>query len=124
MFHMYDKNLYKRDVTCSWPPPPCHKLSHPLERDVLYGRPHIGLCYIRFETVKTGKTRENTSDDLKNGIRSALTTVPLNVALSGFVLVYCTVERMLIAQLLQEQRTCHETRFWPSSGRRQIAVHV
>jgi len=21
MFHMYDKNLYKRDVTCSWPPP-------------------------------------------------------------------------------------------------------
>ena len=21
MFHMYDKNVYKRDVTCSWPPP-------------------------------------------------------------------------------------------------------
>ena len=41
---MYDKNLYKRDVTCSWPPPPvrnCHTFSDllPLERDVLYGRP-------------------------------------------------------------------------------------
>src|SRR6218665_3545817 len=24
MFRMYDKNLYKRDVTCSLPPPPCH----------------------------------------------------------------------------------------------------
>ena len=22
MFHIYDKNLYKRDVTCSWPPSP------------------------------------------------------------------------------------------------------
>jgi len=35
---------YKCDVTCSLPPPPCHKLSHllgppPLERDVLYRRP-------------------------------------------------------------------------------------
>jgi len=43
MSHMYDKNLYKRDVTCSWPPSSCHKLSHflgsPLEHDVLYGRP-------------------------------------------------------------------------------------
>src|SRR6218665_754065 len=28
MFYMYDKNLYKRDVTCSSPPLPCHKLSH------------------------------------------------------------------------------------------------
>jgi len=30
---MYDKNLYKRDVTCSWPPPPvtnCHTFSDPL----------------------------------------------------------------------------------------------
>jgi len=27
MFNMYDKKLYKRDVTCAWPPP-CHKLSH------------------------------------------------------------------------------------------------
>ena len=27
---MYDKNVYKRDVTCSWPLP-CHKLSHLLE---------------------------------------------------------------------------------------------
>ena len=24
---MYDKKIYKRDVTCSWPSP-CHKLSH------------------------------------------------------------------------------------------------
>src|SRR6218665_2426618 len=44
MFHMYDKKMYKCDVTCSLPPFPCHKLSHllgppPLERDVLYGRP-------------------------------------------------------------------------------------
>ena len=45
---MYDKNLYKRDVTCSWPPLPpvtnCHTFSDllPLERDVLYGRPHLG----------------------------------------------------------------------------------
>jgi len=44
MFHMYDKFFYKRDVTCSWPPPPvtnCHTFSDPLplERDVLYGRP-------------------------------------------------------------------------------------
>jgi len=42
MFHMYDKNLYKRDVTCSWPPPHvtnCHTFSDRLERDVLYGRP-------------------------------------------------------------------------------------
>jgi len=44
MFRMYDKKFYKRDVTCSLPLP-CHKLSHllgpshPLERDVLYGRP-------------------------------------------------------------------------------------
>src|SRR6218665_3130469 len=44
MFHMYDKNLYKRDVTCSCPPPSvtnCHTFSDPLplERDVLYGWP-------------------------------------------------------------------------------------
>ena len=44
MFHMYDKNLYKRDVTCSLPLPAvtnCHTFSDPLplERDVLYGRP-------------------------------------------------------------------------------------
>src|SRR6218665_1816454 len=44
MFHMYDKEMYTRDVTCSLPPPPvtnCHT-SDPLlsfERDVLYGRP-------------------------------------------------------------------------------------
>jgi len=43
MIHMYAKNVYKRDVTCYWPP--CHKLPHLLgpppllERDVLYGRP-------------------------------------------------------------------------------------
>src|SRR6218665_233323 len=33
MFHMYDKNCYKRDVTCSLPPPPvtnCHTFSDPL----------------------------------------------------------------------------------------------
>ena len=33
MFHMYDKNLYKHDVTCSWPPPPVtnrHTFSDPL----------------------------------------------------------------------------------------------
>jgi len=33
MFHMYDKNFYKRDVTCSWPPPSvtnCHTFSDPL----------------------------------------------------------------------------------------------
>jgi len=28
MFHMYDKFFYKCDVTCSLPPPLCHKLSH------------------------------------------------------------------------------------------------
>ena len=44
MFLMYDKNVYRRDVTCSWPPSPCHKLAHllgppPLERDVLYDWP-------------------------------------------------------------------------------------
>src|SRR6218665_114433 len=45
MFRMYDNFFYKCDVTCSLPPPLCHKLSHllgrPLERDVhvLYGRP-------------------------------------------------------------------------------------
>src|SRR6218665_811950 len=44
-FHMYDKTIKKCDVTCSWTPSLCHKLSHflgplfPLERDVLYGRP-------------------------------------------------------------------------------------
>ena len=41
MFHMYEKNLYKRDVTCSWPSVTnCHTFSDPLslERDVLYGR--------------------------------------------------------------------------------------
>jgi len=27
-FHMYDKNFSKCDVTCSWTPSPCHKLSH------------------------------------------------------------------------------------------------
>ena len=27
MFHIYDKRIYKRDVTCSLPDP-CHKLSH------------------------------------------------------------------------------------------------
>src|SRR6218665_2786231 len=29
MFHIYDKRIYKRDVTCSLPSL-CHKLSHPL----------------------------------------------------------------------------------------------
>src|SRR6218665_1179585 len=36
------KNIYKCDVTCSFPPPPvknCHTFSDPLERDVFYGRP-------------------------------------------------------------------------------------
>src|SRR6218665_3810224 len=28
MFHMYDKKIYKCDVTCSLPPSLCHKLSH------------------------------------------------------------------------------------------------
>ena len=28
MFHMYDKNLYKHDVTMLLTPSPCHKLSH------------------------------------------------------------------------------------------------
>ena len=39
MFHMYDKNLYKRDVTCSWPPPPvtnCHTFSDPSPSSVTY----------------------------------------------------------------------------------------
>src|SRR6218665_4047021 len=47
MFCMYDKICYKCDVTCFYLlPSPCHKLSHllgpppPLERDVLYRRPH------------------------------------------------------------------------------------
>src|SRR6218665_1113967 len=44
MFHMYDKKIYKCDVTSSLPPPPvtnCHTFSDPLplERDVLYGQP-------------------------------------------------------------------------------------
>ena len=45
MFHMYDKNLYKRDVTCSLSPLPLSqtvtpsRTPSPLERDVLYGRP-------------------------------------------------------------------------------------
>ena len=41
---MYDKNIYKCDITGSWFPPAvtnCHTFSDPLplERDVLYGRP-------------------------------------------------------------------------------------
>ena len=42
---MYDKNLYKRDVTCSWTPSPLSqtvtpsRTPSPLERGVLYGRP-------------------------------------------------------------------------------------
>ena len=39
MFHMYDKNLYKRDVTCSLPPPPvtnCHTFSDPFPSSVTY----------------------------------------------------------------------------------------
>src|SRR6218665_3046025 len=54
MFHMYDKKIYKCDVTCSLPP--CHKLSHilgpptPLERDVLYGRP-LGFSQVRFMDI-------------------------------------------------------------------------
>src|SRR6218665_45467 len=44
MFHMYDKNLYKRDVTCSLPPPLSQNVTpsrtpSKLERDVLYRRP-------------------------------------------------------------------------------------
>jgi len=47
------KIFYKRDVTCSWPPPPVtnsHFLGHPtpLERDVLCGRP---LCEEHFAEV-------------------------------------------------------------------------
>src|SRR6218665_2620400 len=43
-FHMYEIFCLKCDVTCSWTPSPCHKLSHLLgpppllERDVLYGQ--------------------------------------------------------------------------------------
>src|SRR6218665_2239329 len=33
-FHMYEFFL-KCDVTCSWPPPPCHKLSHLLGPSLL-----------------------------------------------------------------------------------------
>ena len=48
---MYDKKIYKRDLTCSWPSPPpftnCHTFSDPLplERDLLYGWP-LSLSYI------------------------------------------------------------------------------
>ena len=40
---MYDKFFYKCDVTSSIPSPVtnCHTFSDPLERDVLYGRPHM-----------------------------------------------------------------------------------
>src|SRR6218665_3030112 len=45
MFRMYDKKMYKCDVTCSLPLPLSQTVTpsrtpSPLERDVLYGRPH------------------------------------------------------------------------------------
>ena len=51
MFHMYDKNLYKSDVTCSWPLPLSQTVTpsrtpFPLERDVLYGRPLTAIFII------------------------------------------------------------------------------
>ena len=40
MFHMYDKNVYKRDVTCSWPLSPsvtnCHSFSNPSPSSVTH----------------------------------------------------------------------------------------
>ena len=45
MFHMNDKNLYKHDVTISWPPSPCHKLSH------LLGPPHPPRAWRTLWTV-------------------------------------------------------------------------
>jgi len=56
---MYDKQISKCDVTCSWPPPPvtnCHTFSDhlPLERDVLYGRPHI-CVWLQMLTIKMMK---------------------------------------------------------------------
>src|SRR6218665_350641 len=41
-FHMYEF-LLKCDVTCSWTPSPCHKLSHLLGPPPLYGRPHTDV---------------------------------------------------------------------------------
>src|SRR6218665_3609056 len=52
MFHMYDKKIYKRDVTRACPLPPSQTVTpsrtpSPLERDVLYGRPPIlNMCII------------------------------------------------------------------------------
>ena len=46
MFHMYDKKIYKCDVTCSFNTPPCHTFSDPLERDILYGWPLSGLGFL------------------------------------------------------------------------------
>src|SRR6218665_2533814 len=51
IFHMYDKKIYKCDITSSFPLTPpvtnCHTFSDPspLERDVLYGLP-LGLTLI------------------------------------------------------------------------------
>jgi len=51
------KNCEKCDVTCSWTPFLCHKLSHllgppPLERDVLYGRPLYIIHTLRIISYK------------------------------------------------------------------------
>src|SRR6218665_446579 len=59
MFYMYDKNLYKRDVTCSFPPSPCNKLSHllgpPLPSSVTYfmdGPYKVGYIILWQESYK------------------------------------------------------------------------
>ena len=50
MFHMYDKKMYKLDITWSWPPLPHH---------VLYGRPHSST-----QLVNLGHASKRTGVDL------------------------------------------------------------
>ena len=69
MFHMYDKKMYKCDVTCSLRTPPpvtnCHTFSDPLplERDILYVWPQTqekSVTYFRQEQCLHSKSAAKT----------------------------------------------------------------
>src|SRR6218665_3052651 len=57
MFHMYDKEIYKRDVTCARPPSPCRKLSHflgpPSPSSVTYFMDGPTLIFYFFDLIVT-----------------------------------------------------------------------
>ena len=71
---MYDKNVYKRDVTCAWSPPGTN--CHTFECDVFYGRP---LRPIQVDTGSWDVESAYWGHAINTSIFSMLISVGINI---------------------------------------------